>query len=238
MRATPRVLLGLAVAILAIGGGPPATLRAADGSVDCGRTGMLDPAALACVEERFRACEPATWVVEINLGSGPLAQRWEIVGPREARCVVRTAYAASPNPDHPGKEMLCAFEPDRPFVEAVRDLRTCDGPLLDVLAGVGDEQLEFVLGRDGPRDLARTSLAGSIALTVSRPLRAEYLGREAGGYAVAIEHADDPACGRQELLLPARKAFRCGGVDYLLVVHPARSNDEQVVFALMEVLRA
>ena len=66
------------------------------------------------------------------------------------------------------------------------------------------------------------------------PLRAEYLRREGDTYVVAVEHADNPSCGRQELRLPASKEFRCGAVDHLFVLNPERSDDQRLTFVAFE----
>jgi hypothetical protein len=229
------VLLGLVLVGLLVGAGPTAASRATDDApVDCGRGPTGSPES-ACIEERFAACEPATYVAELSFGQVVIGYRYEILGRREALCAVRTAFVANPNPDYVGKEMTCAFDPAQPFEQAVRDWNTCNGPLLDFMAKVGDPEMEFVIDRGGPRDLVRTGPAGSAGtVTVRRPLRAEYLRREGDTYVVAVEHADNPSCGRQELLLPASKAFRCGAVDHLFVLNPERSDDERLTFVVFE----
>jgi hypothetical protein len=227
----------------------PAIRAAQNGQVDCGRGSSpgfnLGPEE-TCFADAFAECRPATLELiseSVRTRDGTSHRdrqdilRHEILGPREPYCDVRFEWLTHPDPAYPGKSMVCPKVASHPWEAARLDITRCDGPLFDAIAGVGDPESEFEIGRGGMQELSRTSEPGGAGhLVLYQPLRAELLRREGDAYLVAVEHTQATACGRQELHLPLRKAYICGQGAWLLVINAERSNDDRVVFVVQHAL--
>lgn len=87
-------------------------------TIDCG--------GMDCFEEKFRQCEPATVNLELMQN---VAYKYEIIGPEEGSCEVKSQFIKNPNPEWIGKKMTCLYDNTQPFDKAVQDRSRCQGPL-------------------------------------------------------------------------------------------------------------
>jgi uncharacterized protein YceK len=105
-------------------------------TVDCGDEN--------CFAKKFAACEPA--VLEAGI-EGFASYRYEIIGPKSGKCLMKSKYTVNPNPDWVNKEMTCLYDnkltleksSDAVFGAVYIDKTQgiCTGPLADILLGVG-----------------------------------------------------------------------------------------------------
>lgn len=87
---------------------------------------------ILCFEEKFAKCEPATITLKLT---NNLIYYYEIVGPKEGLCELKSKFLANPNPEWVGKEMTCGYDNSKKFEIAVEDMSNCQGPLYDIMIG-------------------------------------------------------------------------------------------------------
>jgi len=99
---------------------------------------------MSCFEEKFAKCKPAT--IKMKLTNN-LIYYYEIIGPKEGLCELRSKFLANPNPDWVGKEMICRYDNSKKFESAVEDMSNCQGPLYDLLTGrtISNNNAEIVI---------------------------------------------------------------------------------------------
>lgn len=104
--------------------------------VDCGLGNLTnESAASACLTPRFQACSPTKIRTEIDLGAfgGIVGYEYEILGPQNNGCRVRSRFTANPNPEYLNKDLFCVYNNQKPFSEAVQEvlpgLDACSGDL-------------------------------------------------------------------------------------------------------------
>jgi cysteinyl-tRNA synthetase len=122
-----------------------ATGQVAGGSTSVGNAGQ-------CFETHFRACEPASMTTYLVIAS----YRTEIVGPADdGSCQVVSSYPDNVNPSVVGQAMTCDLDPQRPFLEAVKDHTRCGGPLFDLI--YGEQHATFIPAEAAPPALSRVA---------------------------------------------------------------------------------
>lgn len=102
--------------------------------VDCGST-LTNPdnetKVKACIELNFKNCKPAK--ATISLGD-VLTYYYEIIGPKNNYCLVKSKFLSNPNPEWVGKEMTCSYNNLKSFDTAIQDfIGKCSGPLYDLM---------------------------------------------------------------------------------------------------------
>jgi hypothetical protein len=93
-------------------------------TTDCG--------GIACFEEKFAECKPATVTSKLMES---IIYYYEIIGPKNGLCEVRSKFTANPNPEWVGKEMTCKYDNTQDFEIAVQDMSNCQGPLYSLMTG-------------------------------------------------------------------------------------------------------
>lgn len=114
--------------------------------VDCGHAGpgvSEEEANVVgnCIKEKFKECKPAKATMTIDLGPlgvGEITYYYEIVGPSDNLCAVKSKFLENPNPDWIGKEMICKYDNSKDFDTAVQDsivqdFSGCSGPLYNLM---------------------------------------------------------------------------------------------------------
>jgi len=110
----------------------------AETMVDCGEIGPNNPdlngEVQNCVEERFEKCRPAQYIVSMDLAEiGVITYYYEIIGPSNGLCAVKSKFLANPDPNWIGKEMICQYDNTKSFLVAANDMSKCQGPLYDLI---------------------------------------------------------------------------------------------------------
>lgn len=125
--------------------------------VSCGEVGPDEPDPTGkiknCFEDRFKECKPATLVKSADrkpiglIMGGLVTYYYEIIGPSNGLCLVKSKYLKEPNPEWIGKEMTCKYDNKKDFETAEEDvfnntfqdpfqnMSGCEGSLYDALVG-------------------------------------------------------------------------------------------------------
>ena len=87
----------------------------------------------ACFIEKFTLCEPATTDFTV---SDDMIYHDEIIGtnPENGLCNVKVSFKKNPSPDFMNKEMICGYDQNIVFNEAVKDTSNCSGDLYEMMA--------------------------------------------------------------------------------------------------------
>lgn len=86
-----------------------------------------------CFNERFSGCKPgATGTIE---WAESIEFFYEIIGPKEGYCEVKSMYLNNVNPEWAGKEMVCLYELSTDFENAFKDISRCEGELYPLIRG-------------------------------------------------------------------------------------------------------
>lgn len=80
---------------------------------------------MACLEERFSACERARYTMDAGGGMGYV---YEILGPREGKCRMRLSFKEGEG-TLAGNSMTCLYNTSRPFTKALQKRSECNGSL-------------------------------------------------------------------------------------------------------------
>lgn len=104
--------------------------------VDCGLGNLTNESPVsACFTPRFQACSPTKIRTDIDLGAlgGIVGYEYEILGPQNNGCRVRSRFTSNPNPEYLNKDLFCVYNNHKPFSEAVQEvfpsLDACNGDL-------------------------------------------------------------------------------------------------------------
>ncbi|MFY9484157.1 MAG: hypothetical protein WAP74_00845 [Patescibacteria group bacterium] len=112
---------------------------------DCGSPNLEYPEreepAKKCINERFQQCLPTRYTPSVDLAAlsvGTVTYQYEIIGPSEHGCNVKSQFIKNPNAAWLGKVMQCDYDNKLDFETAVNKATTngfnsCQGPLKDVL---------------------------------------------------------------------------------------------------------
>lgn len=101
-------------------------------------------------DRAFSKCTPADIQTSARAMGVDIGYRYEIVGPVEGGCRVRSEFTRNPNPDWVGEPMTCTYDNSRGFDRAARAVilglnradenpYDCEGPLFELMAHPGDE---------------------------------------------------------------------------------------------------
>ncbi len=107
--------------------------------VDCGTVGPDNPDPTGqvknCAATKFKECSPAKYAASLDLGQlgGLVTYYYEIIGPSDNLCSVKSKFLQNPNPDWVGKEMTCLYDNAKDFETAVKDMSKCSGPLYNLM---------------------------------------------------------------------------------------------------------
>ncbi len=85
-----------------------------------------------CFNERFTECRTAQLE---SRNAIDLSYRYEILGPSEKGCRVRSTFLLHPNEDWAGKSMVCVYDAGKPFPESIQKPLSCTGALADAMRG-------------------------------------------------------------------------------------------------------
>jgi len=91
-----------------------------------------DCGGMDCFKEKFAGCKPATVTSKLM---DNLIYYYEIIGPKDGLCEVKSKFTANPNPEWIGKEMTCKYDSTKDFETAVQDMSSCQGPLYTLMTG-------------------------------------------------------------------------------------------------------
>ncbi len=104
---------------------------------------VTDCGDMECFEEKFTACEPATLTLSL---SSKLQYYYEILGPENDRCQVRSAFLANPNPAFVGPTMTCLYDNTKSFNDAAGEIimsfntdqhkGNCEGDLYELMTSL------------------------------------------------------------------------------------------------------
>lgn len=72
-----------------------------------------------CFEEKFAECAPANITAAVF---ETLSYYYEILGPKDGLCEVKSKYPTNPNPEWVDKEMICLYDNSKPFNEASMEI--------------------------------------------------------------------------------------------------------------------
>jgi len=118
--------------------------------VDCGHAGPESSeeeakVMLNCMEERFKECKPAKMIISMDMGllGGEMSYSYEIIGPMDNSCQIKSGFLKNINPDWNNKEMVCQYDNEKPFFDldnlfSEMDLQNmkCKGPLYELMITV------------------------------------------------------------------------------------------------------
>jgi hypothetical protein len=85
-----------------------------------------------CFEEKFAACEPATVTLKLMEN---IIYYYEIIGPKDGLCEVKSKFTANPNPEWVDEEMICKYDNTKGFETSVEDMSNCEGSLYTLMTG-------------------------------------------------------------------------------------------------------
>ncbi|HOZ35936.1 MAG TPA: hypothetical protein PLK55_03065 [archaeon] len=88
-------------------------------------------------KQKFASCQSAS--VESKLFE-TITYYYEIIGPKEGLCEVKSKFTANPNPEWVNKEMICLYDNSLDFETAVQDMSRCSGELYDLMTNPGSYQ--------------------------------------------------------------------------------------------------
>jgi hypothetical protein len=91
-----------------------------------------DCGGMDCFEEKFAECKPATVTSELMEN---IVYYYEIIGPKDGLCELKSKFTANPNPTWVGKEMTCKYDNTKAFNTAVQDMSKCQGQLYTLMTG-------------------------------------------------------------------------------------------------------
>ena len=91
-----------------------------------------DCGGMDCFKQKFVECKPATVTSKLM---DNLIYYYEIIGPKDGLCEVKSKFTANPNPEWIGKEMTCKYDNTKDFETAVQDMSKCQGPLYTLMTG-------------------------------------------------------------------------------------------------------
>jgi len=87
---------------------------------------------MACFSQKFTQCKKTAVTIRIV---DNLIYYYEILGPKDNLCEVRTKFNANPNADWVDKSMICLYDNSKEFKAVVRDYSNCHGELYDKILG-------------------------------------------------------------------------------------------------------
>ncbi|MBI4739359.1 hypothetical protein HY772_07480 [Candidatus Woesearchaeota archaeon] len=85
---------------------------------------------LECFEDNFAGCIESSLIVK---STRTTTTYYVIIGPKLTLCQVKIKVTAHANHDLVGKEMVCNYDTKKKFMQAIQDMNTCSGPLLNAL---------------------------------------------------------------------------------------------------------
>ncbi len=99
--------------------------------VDCGDTALAVSeeeyeTITNCMTDKFKECSPAKFTA-----AG--IYHYEIIGPIDNLCKVKSKFLKNINPNWVGKEMICQYDNTKDFGTAVQNMNKCEGPLYDLM---------------------------------------------------------------------------------------------------------
>lgn len=89
-----------------------------------------------CWNLRFKDCKPAKMIYTIDMSplAGLVSYYYEIIGPDNNLCKVKSSFLKNPNPNWIGKEMICKYDNSEDFETTVQDfIGKCSGPLYELM---------------------------------------------------------------------------------------------------------
>ncbi len=97
---------------------------------------ITDCGDIDCFKEQFSECKSSkvTYVL-----TNTITYYYEILGPKDDFCNVKSWFINNPNPEYIDKEMTCQYDNSLDFDTAVSDLSRCEGPLYYLLRGQYEE---------------------------------------------------------------------------------------------------
>ena len=189
--------------------------------VDCGEIGPdnLDPTGerQSCFEAKFKECKLAKFIISIDLGplGGLTSNYYEIIGPSDNLCAVKSKYLKVLNPEWVNKEMACRYDNSMEFEEAIKDMSNCQGELYNLI-----------------NPPLKTMLYKGVSVTDPRlSLKIGFLGKRDSKYILSVEHTQNASCGKKEILLSPDGSYSCDGKSYIFKLDAAGSDDNQITFS-------
>jgi len=116
--------------------GTPITLGEAPKVSNAPSRGKSGCRAGECFEERFTACKTARLESKSRID---LSYRYEILGPGEKGCRVRSTFLLHPDESWAGKSMVCVYDAAKPFAKSILKPLSCTGALADAMRGDSEE---------------------------------------------------------------------------------------------------
>lgn len=117
--------------------------------VDCGHAGPgvsqeEAETIMNCIQEKFKECKPAKIATTIDFGplGGEMSYYYEIIGPIDNLCEIKSKFLKNINPDWVGKEMICQYDNSKDFETATQDaiqnmsMSKCKGDLYELMITV------------------------------------------------------------------------------------------------------
>jgi len=83
-----------------------------------------------CFKQKFTECRPATVTSKLT---DTIIYYYEIIGPKDGLCEVKSKFTVNPNPEWVNKEMTCDYDNSIDFDKAIQDTTTCQGPLYTLM---------------------------------------------------------------------------------------------------------
>jgi hypothetical protein len=103
---------------------------------------------MECFGQKFAECEPA--MVELRISQN-LVYLYDIIGPKEGGCEVKSTAIKNPNSAWIGKEMYCLYDNQLDFDTAAKDQSRCAGELYELMTGTSIEVTDTDEASDQPQ---------------------------------------------------------------------------------------
>ena len=95
-----------------------------------------------CFEDKFRGCQPTRYAAKVT---NQLIYYYEIIGPQNNLCKIKSKFLKNPNPNWENKEMICLYDNTKVFeaasqeihasINSENELGSCQGELYLLLKG-------------------------------------------------------------------------------------------------------
>ena len=95
-----------------------------------------------CFETKFKECKLAKYAAKVT---DQLIYYYEILGPQDNLCIIKSKFLKNPNPDWENKEMICLYDNTKVFetasqeihasINSANEIGSCQGEFYILLKG-------------------------------------------------------------------------------------------------------
>jgi len=91
---------------------------------------VTDCGDIDCFEAKFATCEQSSATFKLM---DTIEYYYEILGPKDGLCEVKSKFVANPNPAWIDEEMVCLYDNSLKFNTAISDMSNCKGSLYTLM---------------------------------------------------------------------------------------------------------